>query len=211
MTLLRMPFAPDSLLDIYVKQATILRMALLPPFTDAGLLPPGDYPLTLEQLAASMLVVGPGDPERYPNWDSAGRGRLVQNLGVLAGQLWQAGIAEIFIDGSFVEDKERPNDIDGYFVCDMERLVTGELERTLNALDPYKVWTWDPANRRPFRGYPKLQLPMWHVYRVEFYPHYGQPSGIWNQKGDALTFPQALRTRRDDTPKGIVQLVRGES
>jgi hypothetical protein len=27
-------------------------------------------------------------------------------------------------------------------------------------------------------GYPKLQLPMWHKYRVELYPHYGQLCGI---------------------------------
>jgi len=68
------------------------------------------------------------------------------------------GVREIFVDGSFVEDKDHPNDIDGYFVCDLMQLASGDLAQQLNRLDPYKVWTWDPASRRPYRGYPKRQL-----------------------------------------------------
>jgi hypothetical protein len=78
---------------------------------------------------------------------------------------------DIFADGSFVEDKDHPNDIGGYFVYSLDLLRTGELTRQLNLLDPWKVWTWDPASRKPYRGYPKKQLPMWHHYRVELYPH----------------------------------------
>lgn len=126
----------------------------LPGFTDADLLPPGDYELT-----------------------------LVENLAVMAGQLWQIGIEEIFVDGSYAEDKVHPNDIDGYFCCELKRLASGELERELNRLDPHKVWTWAPESRRPFRGYPKRQLPMWHIYRVELYPHYGQLCGIRDEFG----------------------------
>ena len=75
--------------------------------------------------------------------------------------------------------QDHPNDIDRYFVCDLDRLRTGELTRELNLLDPYKVWTWDPASRKPYRGYPKNQLPMWHRYRVELYPHFpGMGCGI---------------------------------
>jgi hypothetical protein len=54
----------------------------------------------------------------------------------------------------------------------VQRIASGELERELNLLDPHKVGTWDPASRRPYRGYPKLQLPPWHQYRVEFDPRY---------------------------------------
>ena len=95
------------------------------------------------------------------------------NLEILTRQLWQAGIREVFADGSFAEDedKDHPNDIDGYFVCDLAQLRGGELARRLNLLDPFKVWTWDPATRRPHRGDPKQPLPMWHRYRVELYPH----------------------------------------
>jgi hypothetical protein len=40
----------------------------LRPFKDDGLLPPGDYVMSLEELKGSMLVEGP--EEGYPNWDS---------------------------------------------------------------------------------------------------------------------------------------------
>lgn len=182
---------------------------MLPGFTIEGYLPPGDYPMTLAQLGVSMLVEGP--PEGYPNWDREWRARLVENLGVLVEQLWQVGIEEIFVDGSFVEDKEHPNDIDGYFVCELRDLASGDLQRRLNLLDPHKVWTWDPRTRRPYRGYPKKQLPMWHVYRVELYPHFGQLSEICDQHGNELEFPSAFRlSRRDGEPRGIVKIVKGD-
>jgi len=174
-------------------------------FTEEGLLLPGDYLLTLDELRASLLVLGPGGAR--PNWDSGWRSRLVDNLEVLVNQLWQIGVRDIFIDGSFVEDKDHPNDIDGYFVCDLRELASGELQRRLNLLDPHKVWTWDPRDRRAFRGYPKKQLPMWHQYRVELYPHFGQLSGIRDRFGNELEFPSAFRqSRRDGTPRGIVKI-----
>ena len=181
----------------------------LPPFNEDGLLPPGDYKMSLKELKSSMLVVG---PERgYPNWDSEWRMKLVENLGVMVGQLLRVGITEIFVNGSFVEDKDHPNDIDGYFECDVVEFATGNLQRELNGLDPHKVWTWNPASRRPYRNQPKRQLPMWHRYRVELYPHYpGLLSGIRDQFGNNLPFPSAFRlSRREYKPKGIVKLVEG--
>ena len=77
-------------------------------------------------------------------------------------QLRQVGIANIFVDGSFAEDKDHPNDIDGYFECDLKQLASGELQRQLNLLDPHKVWTWAPESRRSFKNYPKSQNPTWH-------------------------------------------------
>ena len=181
--------------------------ALLPPFTINGLLPPGEYVLTLEQLRASHLAAGPPDPTTAPGWDLSWWEKLVDNLGILVHQLWQVGIREVFVDGSFVEDKDHPNDIDGYFVCELRPLASGELQRELNLLDPHKVWTWDPASRRPYRGYPKRQLPMWHAYRVELYPHVGQLCGIRDRYGHELEFPSAFRqSRRDGKPKGIVKI-----
>lgn len=181
----------------------------LPPFAEDGVLPPGDYELSIADLKESMLVVGPrrSGRGRRPTWDQAWRRQLVENLEVLVTQLSQVGITEIFVNGSFVEDKDHPNDIDGYFECDLRRLASGELQRELNALDPHGVWTWDPRSRRSYRGYAKLQLPMWHVYRVELYPHFGQPAGIRDRFGNELEFPSAFRiSRRSDTPKGIVKV-----
>ena len=174
-------------------------------FTPEGVLPPGDYSISVAELCESTLVVGPGSA--YPNWDSLWRRKLVDNLSILVDQLWRVGIQDIYIDGSFVEDKDHPNDIDGYFVCDLELLASGELQRQPNLLDPHKIWTWDPVSRRPYRGYPKKQLPMWHQYRVELYPHYGQPCGIRDRYGYELEFPSAFRrSRRDGHPKGIIRI-----
>jgi hypothetical protein len=190
-------------------------MTTIPDFQKDGLLPPGDYEVSFAEIRGSVLVAGPGDWERYPNWDASWREALVGNLEILARQLWQVGITEIFADGSFAEDKDHPNDIDGYFVCDLHRLSSGELTRELNLIDPDKVWTWDPASRRSYRGYPKKQLPMWHRYRVELYPHVpglGLGSGIRDRHGHELEFPSAFRqSRRDGTPRGIVKIRHGGS
>lgn len=177
---------------------------MLPDFTADGLLPPGDYPLTLAELRQSVLVTGTG----VLAWDAAWRLQLVENLAVMVNQLWQIGIGEIFVDGSFVEDKSRPNDIDGYFVCEPSRLFSGQLQTELNQLDPHQVWTWDPTSRRPFKGYPKKQLPMWHQYRVELFPHYGQLCGIRDAFGNQLEFPAAFRQSRNGKQKGIVKIER---
>lgn len=182
-------------------------MTKLPPFTADGLLPANDYALTIDELRDSLLVAGPQQSSGESHWDGPWRRKLVDSLSILVAQLWQVGITEIFVNGSFVEDKDHPNDIDGYFVCDRLFLASGELERQLNLLDPHKVWTWDPATRRPYRGYPKKQLPMWHQYRVELYPHVGQVSGIRDRRGHELEFPAAFRqSRRDGQPKGIIKI-----
>lgn len=182
----------------------------LPTFIVDGVLPPGDYPLTIPELRRSML--GGGHHADQPTtWDSHWRGRLVDNLAIMVGQLHEIGVTEIYIDGSFVEDNDHPNDIDGYFVCEPARLFSGELERSLNLLDPHKVWTWAPESRRPYRGYAKKQLPMWHTYRVELYPHYGQLCGIRDAHGNELMFPAAFRqSRGTGQQKGIVQIIQEE-
>ncbi|MFT5317840.1 MAG: hypothetical protein ACI8RA_001096, partial [Chlamydiales bacterium] len=92
-------------------------MKLPTSFDDRGLLPVGDYELTILELLTSILVDGP-DP-RPISWDKSWRREIVLNLRTLANQLWSVGIKDIYIDGSFVEDKEHPNDIDGYFTCDI--------------------------------------------------------------------------------------------
>jgi hypothetical protein len=198
-------------LDILVKLSYSYRRSnqpvWLPEFDEFGMLPAGDYELSLQQLASSMLVVGPQNRAAYPHWDAAWRAQLVANLAILVGQLWQIDITEVFVDGSFAEDKQHPNDIDGYFVCDRHQLASGQLQAELNRLDPHKCWTWDPARRRAYRRYPKKQLPMWHAYRVELYPHYGQSSGIRDIYGNELEFPAAFRrSRRDGRSRGIVKI-----
>jgi hypothetical protein len=181
----------------------------LPAFTADGLLPPGDYTLTLTDLLHSHLVTGQGVGST--TWDSTWRERLVRNLGILADQLAQVGVAEIFVDGSFVEDKDHPNDIDGYFVCDEAPVVSGRLEEELNRCDPHRCWTWSAARRRWDPASGKAQLPMWFVYRVELYPHFGQGTGLLDRYRHELLFPSLFRqSRRDEQEKGIIRLLQGE-
>jgi len=186
---------------------------MIPPFQADGLLPPGDYEVSFAELRQSLLLQGPSGNGVQGTWDRAWRELLVDNLEVLVHQLWMAGIRDIYADGSFAEDKDHPNDIDGYFVCGLKDLASGELVQRLNLLDPYKIWTWAPQSRRPYRGYPKRQLPMWHRYRVEMYPHVpelGHPSGIRDPQGNELEFPSAFRqSRRDGKPRGIVKIKYG--
>ncbi len=183
---------------------------IIPAFNGDGLLPPGDYEVTFDELRTSQLVLGPKDSDQNQNWDVSWRGWLVDQLEILTRQLWQVGVTEVFADGSFAEDKDHPNDVDGYFLCDFHFLASGRLEQELNLLDPQKVWTWDPASRKSYRGYPKKQLPMWHIYRVELYPHFASMgSGILDRYGNELEFPSAFRqSRRDGHQRGIIKLMK---
>ena len=183
---------------------------MLPDFTPMGLLPPGDYPLSLADLRNSMLVSGPRALVAAGAWDTIWRAQLVENLAALTSQLWQAGIGQVFINGSFVEDKAHPNDIDGYFETDLAELRSGRLEAALNAVDPHRAWTWDMARRHFDPDSGKRQLPLWHAYRVELYPHVpGLLSGIRDQYGHELPFPSAFRQQRDTfAQKGIVRVMK---
>ncbi|HUP61397.1 MAG TPA: hypothetical protein VNA69_13355 [Thermoanaerobaculia bacterium] len=161
--------------------------------------------MTTAELGNSLLVHGPGRT-RCPQWDARWRLRLVNNLERLVKQLWQIGITNIFIDGSFVEDKDHPKDIDGYFETTTYRFATGALERELNAIEP--IWTWNNKARRPHRESEKAELPMWHKYRVDLWPQYtGSRSGLRDRFGNDLPIAAAFRiSRRLNRPRGLIKL-----
>ncbi len=166
-------------------------MELPKKFDERGMLPPGDYELTLEALLSSILVEGP-DPKPI-HWDTHWRRKLVINLAIIANQLWSVGVDNLFVDGSFVEEKNHPNDIDGYFECDPREF--SRIIRTLNEIDPHKSWIW-PSNDHP---------KMWYMYNIELFPHLGQKCGIDDVTGYPLEFPAAFRQSRDcelPVPKG---------
>jgi hypothetical protein len=95
-------------------------------FESSGILPPGDYPMTFKDLRESILVNGPAD---MTGWDINWRLYLASQLEIVVTQLWTVGISEIFIDGSFVEDKLHPNDIDGYFETELMRFASGDFRK----------------------------------------------------------------------------------
>lgn len=161
-------------------------------FDDSGMLTPGDHELTFDELRGSILIDGPLNPP--VRWDVSWRGRLVDKLEILVGQLWLVGVDEVAIGGSFAEDAPRPNDIDGYFKCDPRQYYQGVLQEQLNRIDPYAVWRWDKSDlRRDSRG--GLQTPMWHRYRVDLWPDIGQPTGEIDKFGNDVSFAARLRSK----------------
>jgi len=63
--------------------------------------------------------------------------------------------------------------------------------------------------RRLFRGCPKRQLPMWHAYHVELYPHFTGLIAGRDELRTPLEFPAFFRKRRGTSqPKGIVKIIR---
>ncbi len=135
--------------------------------------------MTAPEIEISILIKNPA----RDSWDGEWRFQLLQNFLVLAGELWQVGITEIFIDGSFVEEKDRPNDIDGYFECELKHFVHKQLHRKLNALNEHKVWTWARQDMEHDPETGKRVLPMRRLYGVELFPDYpGSFTGIRDRK-----------------------------
>jgi len=73
---------------------------VLPPFTDAGVLPPGLHWASWEELCKRF-----GGSRR--------RARLLEGLLEAASNLRAAGAVNIWLDGSFVTSKPDPEDYDG--------------------------------------------------------------------------------------------------
>ncbi|MFO7798234.1 hypothetical protein [Rhodohalobacter sp.] len=50
---------------------------------------------------------------------------------------------------------------------------------------------------------------MWHKYRVESYPHYGQNSGITDRHGNPELFLAAFRKcRKTSREKDIIKIIK---
>jgi hypothetical protein len=73
---------------------------MIPPLTDEGLLPPGVHYASWDELE---------DRFGYSAW----RKHLISGLRRAAKALAEAGCKTLYVDGSFVTDKEFPGDFDG--------------------------------------------------------------------------------------------------
>ena len=176
-------------------------------FNDDGFLPQ-DYETTFQEIQQSLLVLGPERTE--PTWDISRRRWLLNNLEILVRQLWAAGIERIYVNGSFVTDKDKPGDIDACFECDYTEVRSGRLAKRLNDATSDKIWAWRMDERVMVSGYTKPRLPMWEKYRVEIYPFAPDwPVGVVID--DSLVpFPEAFRrVKGSDGRKGILILKKG--
>jgi hypothetical protein len=79
---------------------------MIPDLTEDGLLPPGVYPASLEEIG-----------ERFGRANAVRKG-LFGGLTRALHNLSEAGVERVYINGSFVTDKELPNDVDGCWDAD---------------------------------------------------------------------------------------------
>lgn len=100
---------------------------MIPRFTDEGLLPPDIHETDLEELKEKM------------GW-SRKRRELLEGLEEALGLMASRGVVRAYLDGSFVTDKDRPNDIDGCY--DLAEDVTAD---DLARLAP--IFPPSPSNR----------------------------------------------------------------
>jgi hypothetical protein len=80
-------------------------------FTDEGLLPSGVHETDLEELKEKM------------GWNRKRR-ELLEGLEEVLELMASCGVVRVYLDGSFVTGKDRPNDIDGCY--DLAEDVTAE-------------------------------------------------------------------------------------
>lgn len=179
---------------------------MIPPFNDNGVLP-CDSEATPEELHQSHLVTGEGLGSAH--WDAAWRAELTVRITQVFDLFSRAGgVVEFWIDGSFVESIDHPQDIDAYFTLrDPREWLT--LPDRLNKLEGADIWTWNPSDRRLFPGSLIPKPPFWDRYHVDIYPDLGRPSGIFDRDGNPMTFAEAFRQQRSTfRRKGIIRLRR---
>ena len=88
------------------------------------------------------------------------------------------------------------------------------MQERLNSLDPAKSWSWDPDDRIFDKKTQKWQLPMWHQYQIELFPHWNSspsgpgPTAGLDEYGNELPFPSFFRRSRDGSRKGIIKVIK---
>ncbi len=106
-------------------------------FNEYGLLPPGTYEMTFDEIKESILIHG--DDFSQGEWDKEWRIELLKRCEFLVRCLWKVDIQDVFLAGSFVTSVEHPNDLDGYYVVEGTQQLS-DLFKKLNRLDPHQTW-----------------------------------------------------------------------
>jgi hypothetical protein len=139
---------------------------MIPDFRD-GRLPPGVHDATLKEIRDKL------------GWGRR-RKNLVDGLEMALRLMGNCGIQRVYVDGSFVTDKDRPGDIDGCY----------DIPPGANLAAMYPIWPWTPTNRAMSKA----------MFGVELAPsrapatHSGEPYISFFQKD------------RDGNRRGIVSL-----
>jgi hypothetical protein len=140
---------------------------VIPPFNRAGQLPPGSHEATWEEIVLRYGYT----PQRR---------QLLGGIERVITDLRAAGCRRLFLDGSFITSKERPNDFDGCW------LRTGV---NLSLLHPVLLDTAYPRAAQKAR------------YGGELFPAYGDADGIGTTYLDFFQLDKL-----SGKPKGILAL-----
>ncbi len=143
---------------------------MIPAFTDECLLPPGIYETALEELHEKM------------GW-SRRRLVLLEGLERALELMAASGVRRVYLDGSFVTDKDRPNDIDGCY--DLKEGATAE---ELKAMAP--IFPPSPDNRAKAK----------ELYGVDFFP------AAATELGSGQPFLQFFQKDREGRERGVLML-----
>ncbi|HEY3284494.1 MAG TPA: hypothetical protein VGN26_19665 [Armatimonadota bacterium] len=184
----------------------------IPPFSVAGVLPPNSVAVTtLRQMRHSHLITGEGN-----NWESDAvrwRGELFSGLCEVCFQLRYAGLARIYVDGSFVTNVEYPNDIDAYTVIGLEAAVDPRLVRSLDeafdVLHPDQPSPWPELFGRDYNGVTRPRGDgsslLWDYHGVHLLTCVeGEPHRVRTSDGKGRSVPGLFYETRDGIPKGLV-------
>lgn len=151
---------------------------MIPPFDpETGALPPGDHQATLEEIRMRF-----GFTHRR-RW-------LLKGLRTAVEAFWNAGIEEIYIDGSFCTEKPDPRDVDGYW-------VEPDLD-VYDRIDPY----WIDFTLVFVRAAGKWRWRMWADHGVEFFIHPAM------EATEDEGFPEFFRHDRAGRSRGVIRVVR---
>ena len=143
---------------------------MIPQFTDEGLLPPGVHQAGLEELKEKM------------GW-SRKRRELLEGLEEVLDLMASCGVVRAYLDGSFVTDKDRPNDIDGCY--DLAEDVTPEdLKRLASIFPP------SPSNRAEAK----------RRFGVDFFP------AAATELGSGQPFLRFFQTDREARERGVLSV-----
>ena len=143
----------------------------IPPLQINGELPPGEHPATLSEIE---VVYGSANDQRK---------LLMHGLREATTQFKCAGVKVLWVNGSFVTDKEIPNDIDGCWQYTPDVAI--------DKLDPVFLM--------------RSRQAMKDKYGLDFF--------IANiiEMGSGLPFPKFFQTNRDGESKGILVITLEEA
>lgn len=146
---------------------------LIPALMANGELPPGIHIITLTELE---IRFGRANEKRR---------QLMMGLKKALLLFKAANVSKVFVDGSFITDKDEPNDIDGCWSC------TGV------DVDKLDSRFWDFESTYDFE---KKREEIKNEFGIDFF------IAEIIEGGSGKPFPEFFQTNRDGDPKGIIQI-----